>query len=83
MSNVEPEHVDQLVGMGFPPQDAKKALIATHNCGVEVALGYLVDNSNSTDSLDHMLNALPSADRSAGAFLHSQLHPADVTIVCP
>ena len=48
--NVEPEHVDQLVEMGFHPAQARKALVVTHNCGVELALGWLVGNPDSDDA---------------------------------
>ena len=46
---------------GFPAAQAKKALQATHNCGVELALGWLVENQTADTAEPHL-----SAERSSG-----------------
>ena len=66
---MEPEHLSQLVAMGFPAPHAKNALVATHNTGVETALGWLLEKAGTPD-IDDEPEPLSTPRRSAGKQRH-------------
>lgn len=54
---------------GFTSQHAHRALIATHDCGTEPALGWLVENADKLDQEvdeEQHMSSQPSAGPSAG-----------------
>ena len=61
---------------GFPSQRASKAVIRTHNCGVEPAVNWLMEHSSDADidvPLELAVNLLIPDDAhqgKIGAFLH-------------
>lgn len=64
--SVEPEHLNQLTAMGFPATHAKNALLATHNCGVETALGWLLEKAGSPEIDEDQPEPLSTPRGSAG-----------------
>lgn len=45
----DPLFVEQLLNMGFPEVRAEKAVVKTHNCGVEPALNWLLEHISDPD----------------------------------
>ncbi|CAL5226907.1 g9782 [Coccomyxa viridis] len=64
------DHVKQLEDMGFSSQHAHRALTATHDCGTEAALGWLVENAakldQESDEQQHNIVSQPSEGPSTG-----------------
>ena len=61
---------------GFPSQHAHRALTATHDCGTEAALSWLVENADKLDQepdeQQHNISSQPSEGPSTGE--HSGSH---------
>jgi hypothetical protein len=74
------DHVKQLEEMGFSSQHAHRALAATHDCGTEAALSWLVENAakldQEGDGQQHDMISHPSAGPSGGTIFHFVLHKA-------
>jgi uncharacterized UBP type Zn finger protein len=68
------DRVKQLEEMGFSSQRAHRALAATHDCGTEAALSWLVENATKLDQehdgQQHDMISHPSAGPSEGVMSH-------------
>ncbi len=62
---IEPDEalVNQLVEMGFSVNGSRKAAAATHNAGVEMAMGYVLEHMADADFDQPITDALNSAAR--------------------
>ncbi|KAI9343245.1 hypothetical protein BDR26DRAFT_858775 [Obelidium mucronatum] len=59
---IDANAIEQLMGMGFPEQRCKKALIKTGNNGAEIAMNWLFEHMEDPDIDDPIETGAPIAD---------------------